>query len=73
MKLELEHLDTYGEIFSTIEIIYFSQKYRKEKYTVEVYTSQSLWMTTRNRILNDLVRTETQRELFSVCHLHVQW
>jgi hypothetical protein len=46
MKLGYEHQDTYGEtFFFTIYRIYFSHSYRIEKSAVQVYISQSLFIT----------------------------
>jgi hypothetical protein len=43
MKLELEHQDTYGEIFlNTIYRISFLRNYHTEKSPVQVYISQSV-------------------------------
>jgi hypothetical protein len=42
MKMELRHLDAYGEtLFHTIYIIYFSYKYHRERLAVQVYISES--------------------------------
>jgi hypothetical protein len=76
MKLGYEHQDTYGEtFFHTLYRIYFSHSYRIEKSAVQVYISPFyllLKMRTRNRLVNDLTRPETQRELNLIYQLHVQ-
>jgi hypothetical protein len=76
MKLGYEHQDTYGETFFYTIYRIFLHSYRIENSAVQAYISPFLFITENentNRLVNDLTRPETQRELRLIYQLQVQW